>query len=245
METVGVDAARTGAPVPPRSAATPRARATAFRRRKRRLRHRRPIPPKLHPRRRRIIRGIVRSPLLRVILALVLVVHVRSRYDDILERRASWGASVRVPVMVRDRSAGSIVRADDVAWRNLPRTAVAPVTARSPAEITGRRLVSSIGTGEIVTATRLARGPASALRARIGEGRFAVAISVRENRPRVSSGDEVDVIDAAGERAATRTVVVQTDGETITLSVNEDDLRSLSRALGGPVLLAARGEDRR
>ncbi len=245
METVGVDAARTGSTVAPPSAAKTRARTTATRRPMWRRHRRRPILPRRHPRPRRIVRAILRSPLVRVAVALVLAVHVRSRYDDILERRASWGESVRVPVMVRDRSAGSVVRAEDVAWSDLPRAAVAPATPRSPAEITGRRLVSSIGVGEMVTATRLARSPASALRARIGEGRFAIAISVRENRPRLSSGDEVDVLDASGAIAATRTVVVQTDGETITLSVGEDDLRSLSRALGAPVVLAARGEDRR
>jgi Flp pilus assembly protein CpaB len=188
---------------------------------------------------------MLRSRVVRVTLALVLAAHVRSRYDDLLERRASWGESMRVPVMVRDRPAGSVVRAKDVAWKDLPRAAIAPGTPRVPAEITGRRLVSSIGAGEVVTATRLARGPASALRARTGEGRFAVAVSTRENRPRLSVGDEVDVIDAAGVTAATRTVVVQADGETVTLSVRADDLPSLSRALGGPVLLAARGEERR
>ena len=47
------------------------------------------------------------------------------------------------------------------------------------------------------------------------------AISLRENRPRLSSGDEVDVVDASGAIAAERTVVVQTDGETITLVGNQ------------------------
>lgn len=152
---------------------------------------------------------------------------------------------MRVPVMIRDRPTGSVVRAEDFAWKDLPRVAVAPATPRSAAEIAGRRLVSSIGAGELVTATRLSRGRTSALRARIGEGRFAAAISIRENRPRLSSGDEVDVVDASGAIAAKRTVVVQTDGETITLSVGADDLRSLTRALGGPILLVARGEERR
>lgn len=248
METVGVSAERTGSPAAPRSAAKSRARPAAVRRprqRSRRWRRGRPILPSRHPRPQRIVRGLLRSPIVRVTLALVLAAHLRSRYDDILTRRASWGEAVRVPVMVRDRSAGSVVRAEDLAWKDLPRAAVAPGTPRSSAEISGRRLVSSIGAGEMVTATRLTSGPASALRARIGEGRFAVAISIRENRPRLASGDEVDVVDASGETAATRTIVVQTDGETVTLSVSADDLRSLSRALGGPVLLAARGEDRR
>lgn len=220
-------------------------RAAAVRYRRRRWHRGRPILPSRHQRLRRIIRGVLRSPVVRVALALAIAVHVRSRYDDIVERRASWGESVRVPVMVRDRSAGSLVRAADFAWKDLPRIAVASGVPRSTSDIAGRRLVSSIGVGEVVTATRLSRGPTSALRARIGEGRFAVAISVRENRPRLSSGDEVDVVDASGEIAAKRTVVVQTDGETITLSVSADDVGSLSRALGGPVLLAARGEDRR
>ncbi len=196
-------------------------------------------------RRRRIIRGLLRSPIVRVTLALVLAAHLRSRYEDLLERRASWGKSVRVPVMARDRSAGSVVRGEDIAWRNYPRTAVAPGTLRFASDITGRRLVSSIGAGEVVTLTRLSQGHASALRARIGEGRFAVALSIRENRPRLSVGDEVDVVDSSGAFAATQTVVIQTDGDTVTISVSKDDLGPLSRALGGPLLLAAHGEDRR
>ncbi len=245
MEPVGINEGRTAAAAAPRRAANVPGRSPSTLRPRRRWHRRRPILPSRHQRPRRIIRGILRSPLVRVAAALVLAAHVRSRYDDILERRASWGESVRVPVMVRSRSAGSVLRTEDLSWKDLPRAAVAPATPTSPAEIAGRRLVSSIGAGEIVTATRLSRGPASALRARIGEGRFAAAISIRENRPRLASGDEVDVIDASGAIAATRTVVVQTDGETITLSVSADDLRSLSRALGGPILLVARGEDRR
>ena len=249
METVGIDRGQSGSATDAGTASKTAGRAprrsAAVRPRRRLWRRGRPILPSRHQRLRRIIRGVLRSPIVRVALALTIAVHVRSRYDDIVERRASWGESVRVPVMVRDRSAGSVVRATDLAWRNLPRAAVARVTPRTPAEIAGRRLVSSIGVGEVLTATRLSRGPASALQARIGEGRFAIAISVRENLPRLSSGDEVDVVDASGVIAAKRTVVVQTDGETITLSVSADELRSLSRALGGPVILAARGEDRR
>lgn len=245
METAGVNTGRSGAPRAPMSGPSSRGRPPATHRRSRRWHRRRPILPSRHPRSRLIIRGVLRSPVARVAAAVVLAAHVRSRYDDILERRAAWGETVRVPVMIRDRQAGSVVRAEDFAWKDLPRAAVAPATPRSPAEIAGRRLVSSIGAGELVSATRLSHGPTSALRARIGEGRFAAAISVRENRPRLSSGDEVDVVDASGAIAAKRTVVVQTDGETITLSVSADDLRSLSRALGGPILLVARGEDQR
>lgn len=245
METVGVDARQNGSPAAPQSAAKSRARPAAIGRPRRRWHRGRPILPSRRRRPQRIIRYVFRSLPIRIALAVVLAAHVRSRYDDIRDRRASWGESVRVPVMARDRSAGSVVRAEDLAWKDLPLAAVAPATPRSAAEIAGRRLVSSISVGEMVTATRLSRGPSSALRARIGEGRFAVAISVRENRPRLSSGDEVDVVDASGAIAATRTIVVQTDGETITLSVSDGDLRSLSRALGAPVLLAARGEDRR
>lgn len=242
METVGINAGQAGsapAPNPPTSSRWP----AGFLRPRRRWHRGRPILPSRHQRRRQILRVILRSTLVRVALALVLVVHVRSRYEDMLERRASWGETVRVPVMVRDRSAGSVLRAEDLAWRYLPLAAVSAATPRLPVEIAGRRLVSAISAGEVVTATRLSRGPASALRARIGEGRFAVAISIRENRPQLSSGDEVDVVDASGTTAAKRTLVVQTNGDTVTLSVSGDDLRALSRALGGPVLLAARGEE--
>ncbi len=245
METAGANAGRSGSPPAPTSRSNSGGRPPATRRRSRRWHRRRPILPSRHRRSRLIIRGVLRSPVARVAAAVVLAAHVRSRYDDILERRAAWGETVRVPVMIRDRPTGSVVRAEDFAWKDLPRVAVAPATPRSAAEIAGRRLVSSIGAGELVTATRLSRGRTSALRARIGEGRFAAAISIRENRPRLSSGDEVDVVDASGAIAAKRTVVVQTDGETITLSVGADDLRSLTRALGGPILLVARGEERR
>ncbi len=244
METVGINSVQVGSAHVPNPRTSSRW-AAAFRRPRRRWHRGRPILPSRRQRHRRILRVILRSTLVRVVLAVVLVVHVRSRYEDILERRASWGETARVPVMVRDRSAGSIVRAEDLAWKDLPLVAVPAAIPRSAAEIAGRRLVSTIGAGEVVTATRLSRGPVTALRARIGEGRFAVAISVRENRPQLSSGDEVDVVDASGATAAKRTVVVQTDGETVTLSVSADDLRSMSRALGGPVLLAVRGEERR
>ena len=244
METVGINCGQVGSAPAPNPRTSSRG-AAACRRPRRRWHRGRPILPSRRQRHRRILRVILRSTLVRVLLALVLVIHVRSRYEDILERRAAWGETVRVPVMVRDRPAGSIVRDVDLAWKDLPLVAVPAAIPHSSAEIAGRRLVSAISAGEVVGATRLSRGSISALRARIGEGRLAVAISVRENRPQLSFGDEVDVVDAAGAVAAERTVVVQTDGDTVTLSVSADDLRSLSRALGGPVLLAVRGEEQR
>lgn len=208
-----------------------------------RSRSTRPLLPDPHHRSRRVIRSLFRSPLLRLVVAAILVVHVRSRYEDLLDRRAAWGETVRVPVMAGPRSVGSIVRADDLLWKDFPRSAVSPGTFTIASQITGRRLVAAIDAGEPVTSSRLSKTPISSLRARIGGGRFAVAISLREHRPRVTVGDEVDVIDASGAIAAARSAVVAADADTVTLSVDADEIRSLGIALGGPVVLAVRGED--
>ena len=186
----------------------------------------------------------MRSPFVRIAIAGLIVVNVRDRHQDLRKRQSAWGESVRMPVMVRSRPAGSVLRSTDIAWRSVPRLVAVQGTPKANADVVGRRLVSLIDVGEFVTETRLTRGPSSALRSRIGEGRYAVAISIRENRPRVSVGDEVDVLDATGDSASTRSVVVQTDSDSITLAVRAEDLRALSAALSGPVLLAVRGEDR-
>ena len=217
----------------------------AIRRARRRWRHRwtKPVLPGTGNRRRRFVRGLVRSPILRVVVALFVAVQVRDRYREVLAEKAAWGASVRVPVMASSRPAGFVLRKADVVWNTVPRSAAPAEMPQRVSEVVGRRLVSSIAAGEFVSATRLSKGPSSSLRARIGEGRYAVTISLRENRPRVSVGDEVDVIDAAGRPASSRSVVVQNDTESVTLSVTSEELRLLSAALAGPVLLAVRGED--
>lgn len=219
------------------------ARAIRRARRRWRARQNKPVLPNPRHRRRRIIRGLWRSPLLRVVVAVVVAANVRGRYSELLDRRAAWGESVRVPVMARSRPVGSVLRASDIEWRRVPRSAVSVSTPPLVGDVVGRRLVTSVAAGEFVTPTRLSRGPSSSLRARIGEGRYAVTISMRENRPRVSVGDEVDVIDASGNPASTRSVVVQTDPDAITLSVRSDDLQSLSAAMAGPLLVAVRGEE--
>ncbi len=219
--------------------------ARTIRRVRRRWRRRqtKPVLPSPGHRRRRITRRLVRSPLLRVLVALVVAANVRDRYRELDARRAAWGESVQVAVMARSRPAGSLLRSTDIAMRNVPRVAVPRGTPAIVDDLVGRRVLTAIDVGEFITPTRLTRGPSSALRARTGEGRYAVTITMRDNRPRASVGDEVDVIDASGNTAATQAVVVQLDKESLTLSVQSADLRSLSAALAGPLLVAVRGEE--
>ena len=188
-------------------------------------------------------RALWRSPLIRIALSLLVIAHVRTSYVQLGQQRTAWGQSVPAAVAIRTRDTGDVLRADDFRWVRLPRAAVPIGAPGRTDEIVGRRLRSTIGVGEVITATRITAAKTSTLRARTGKGNVAVPIVMRDVDAVVVVGDIVDLADGSGEIVATHAEVVRVQDKQVTISLPATALRRLALALSGPITVALVGAD--
>jgi hypothetical protein len=192
---------------------------------------------------RRLSRALQKSPLVRLIVVISIIVSARSLYVRIENQRVAWGTTVRAAQLSRSMRSGDVVRPADVRWVQLPRVAVGVTALTQERDIIGKRLAHSAGIGEIVSRSDIANSSASRLRASTGVGRLAVVVSLREGTPVARVGDEVDVLNTSGVVVAHAARVVQTAERQVTVSVTQQELAAVTVALNGPVVIAVRGED--
>jgi Flp pilus assembly protein CpaB len=185
-------------------------------------------------------RGVWRSPLVRVLVAVAIASRVRAAYVDLATERDAWGASTRVAVATRTLRAGDTLRADDLHWVRLPNAAIPPNTTD---HVVGRRLMTAVGVGEVIGPSRLTSARVSRLRAKTGAGRVAVPVSIGDVTPVVVDGDVVDVLDASGAVVASSARVLQVADRQVTVSIERDQLALLAPALANPVVVALRGPE--
>jgi Flp pilus assembly protein CpaB len=185
-------------------------------------------------------RGVWRSPLVRVLVALLIASRLRAAYVDLATQRDAWGASTRVAVATRTLNPGDTLRAEDLRWVRLPNAAIPPHTTD---RVIGQRITTAVGVGEVIGPSRFTAVRVSRLRAKTGAGRVAVPVSIGDVTAVVVDGDEVDVLDASGAVVASAARVLQVADRQVTVSVKRDQLTLLAPALANPVVLALLGPE--
>lgn len=114
-------------------------------------------------------------------LAAYLAFSVLRRPDPAAEARAATVEVVDVAVAARDLQAGSVVKNDDVKLVEWPAGALPQGFSRSPSEVVGRGLLTSVKANEPLLSGKLARSEAGGgLPIQIPSGMRAMSVKVNE-----------------------------------------------------------------
>jgi Flp pilus assembly protein CpaB len=159
-----------------------------------------------------------------ITVALMGVQAERQRADAV---RGAWSPTTTVWVSDRELDAGHLLSEGDVELRALPPAAIPVDAAIEPPW--GRRLVVSIGRGEILREARLDATGSSAAGSRVGPRRGAVSLTAPA--PHLEPGDRVDLYRLLDGR------VVASGAEVIAV-VDERPLVAVGRAELGAVVEA-------
>src|SRR5438105_15718582 len=112
---------------------------------------------------------------------------------------AQYGSLVRVPVVARSVSVGSVVGGDDVTWRRVPRAFVPAHAAHRPV---GAVAVAPLVVGEVVVEDRLAPAGLRGAAALVPPGMRALSVQPDPAVPSLRVGDRVDVLATVPDGAA-------------------------------------------
>src|SRR4051795_4476168 len=133
---------------------------------------------------------------------------------------AQYGSLVRVPVVARRVAVGTVVGADDVTWRRMPRAFLPAGPAARPV---GRVAVAPLVVGEVVVEDRLAPSGLRGAAALVPPGMRALSVRPDPVGPSLRAGDRVDVLatvdSAPAALVARAAVVVEVDHDRVTVAV--------------------------
>lgn len=150
-------------------------------------------------------------------LAAYLAYTVLRQPDDAADARAATVEVVDVAVAARDMDAGTVLKPEDVRLVEWPASALPAEFSRSPSEVVGRGLLTSVKTSEPLLSSKLARKEAGGgLPILIPEGLRAMSVKVNDVvgvAGFVLPGTRVDVLvtldQTAGEREPKTRVLLQ------------------------------------
>ena len=150
-------------------------------------------------------------------LAAYLAYTVLRQPDDAADARAATVEVVDVAVAARDMDAGTVLKPEDVRLVEWPAGALPAEFSRSPSEVVGRGLLTSVKTSEPLLSSKLARKEAGGgLPILIPEGLRAMSVKVNDVvgvAGFVLPGTRVDVLvtldQTAGEREPKTRVLLQ------------------------------------
>jgi len=191
-----------------------------------------------------LARRLVRRRVVAGFAAILVSVAVANLVTSAQRSESRWGTTTWIDVASRDLPAGTLLD-DSLLTRRLFPTRLLPEKYAS--QLSGQRLARSLSAGELPTEDDLAPQRASAVTARLPDGKVGVTVRRGEAAAPVRIGDRVEVVRLAADsdrsldarRITDEAIVVSAQSNTVTLAVSPRDANAVAAAgaIGTAVLI--------